>query len=244
MKLYDLAWGPWPRRVTIYLKEKGITDIEIVPLYYGEQRLPWMMKKNPLSFIPVLELDDGQCLFDSLAIIEYLEELYPSPSFLGKDAIARQRTRAFMHLCNEYFNRSMPYYANTLPQFARLMTQSAETAAFMKPFLDRSLFSMETLANPEGPFLMGEDISVADCALYSMVHFNAENYDEHFLTDEYPKLQRWAGMFSKRDSAPCPLRDDGLREIDFTPEPGKYYWWLDHRPDDKMSELAIEQTAE
>lgn len=226
MRLYDLAWGPWPRRVTIYIQEKGIEGIEIVPLSYGEQRDPALLAKNPLSYIPVLELDDGTCLFDSLAIIEYLEELYPRPNFIGETAVQRQRTRAFMHLCNEFFHRCMPYYANTLPQFGRLLTQSAETAAFIKPFLDRSIASMEMLADETGPFLMGEKISIADCALYPMVHHNAENYGDHFLTDAHPRLRRWAAMFATRPSAACPLRDDGLREVEFTPEPGKRYWWM------------------
>ncbi len=226
MKLYDLPWGPWTRRVTIYIKEKGISDIEIVPLDYGDQRDPDMVKKNPLSFLPTMELDDGQCLFDSMAIIEYLEELYPSPDFLGKDAIERQRTRCYVHLCNEFFNRCMPYYANSLPQFSRAVEQSPETALWIKPFLDRSLVGLETLADEDGPFLMGESISIADCALYPMVHHNAENFDDHFLTDEHPKLKRWADMFSKRDSAPCPLRDDGLRETDeVAPPEGKNFWW-------------------
>lgn len=225
MKLYDLSWGPWTRRVTIYLKEKGITDVEVQELSYGEQRSPEMLRKNPLSFLPTLELEDGQCLFDSLAIIEYLEERYPEPNFIGRTAIERQKTRAYMHLCNEFFNRCMPYYANSLPQFARAMTQSPETAAWMKPFLDRSLVGLETLASDEGPFLMGPRISIADCALYPMVHHNAENYGDHFLTDDHPKLKRWAEMFARRPSAACPLRDDGLRELDFVPEPGKTYWW-------------------
>lgn len=226
MKLYDLAWGPWTRRVTIYLKEKGITDIEIVPLLYGEQRDPEMVEKNPLSFLPTLELDDGQCLFDSLAIIEYLEELYPSPNFIGRDAIEREQMRCYMHLCNEFFNRCMPYYANALPQFARAMKQSPEVATWIKPFLDRSIFGLETLASEEGPFLMGKNVSIADCALYPMVHHNAENFDDHFLTDEYPKLKRWAEMFSKRESAHCPLRDDGLRELEpVDPPPGQRFWW-------------------
>lgn len=226
MKLYDLSWGPWPRRVTIYIKEKGIPDISIVPLYYGEQREPRMIEKNPLSFIPVLELDDGTCLVDSLAIIEYLEEIYPSPDFIGDTAVERARMRTYMHLCNEFFNRCMPYYGNALPQFARALTQSPETALWIKPFLDRSLASLETLASAEGPFLMGDRISIADCALYPMVHHNAANYDDHFLTDAYPKLQRWAAMFAKRESARCPLRDDGLRELEpILPPPGQRFWW-------------------
>lgn len=226
MKLYDLAWGPWTRRVTIYIKEKGITDIEIVPLRYGEQRDPEMVAKNPLSFLPTLELEDGRCLFDSLAIIEYLEECYPSPNFIGRDPIEREHMRCYLHLCNEFFNRCMPYYANMLPQFARAMQQTPAVAEWMKPFLDRTLFGLETLASNQGPFLMGENVSVADCALYPMVRHNAENFNDHFLTDDYPKLKRWAEMFSKRESAPCPLRDDGLRELEpVEPPPGQRFWW-------------------
>jgi glutathione S-transferase len=118
---------------------KGDLRYRVVPLSYGEQRAPEMMRKNPLSFLPTLELDDGQCLFDSLAIIEYLEELYPEPNFIGGNAIERQRMRTYTHLCNEFYNRCMPYYANVLPQFARAMPQSPETAAWIKPSIARSL---------------------------------------------------------------------------------------------------------
>lgn len=227
MKLYDLSWGPWPRRVTIYLKEKGITDIEIVPLQYGDQNEPEMLAKNPLRFIPVLELDDGTCVFDSLAIMEFLEELYPSPNFIGQTTTQRARMRTYLNVINELYVRALPIYANTIPQFSRVTKQDAKVSEWLKPFFDRSIASLEQLASSTGPFLMGDQVSMADCALYPLEHHNVENFDLSFLTPKYPKLHRWAKMFSQRESAPCPLRNDGLREAD-TPPPrpdGKPYWW-------------------
>jgi glutathione S-transferase len=79
---------------------------------------------------------------------------------------------------------------------------------------------------------MGDRVTVADCALYPMVHHNAVNFDDHFLTAEYPKLQRWAQLFAERESAECPQRDDGLREIvPVDPSAGQKFWW--QKTDDK-----------
>lgn len=226
MKLYDLAWGPWTRRVTIYLKEKGIDDIEIIDLFYGDQRSPEMLKKNPLSYLPSLELDDGRCLIDSLAIIEYLEEIYPEPNFIGRNPIERAQMRAFLNVVNELYVRALPIYANTIPQFARAVSQSRGTAEWLQPFFNRSLESLELLTDAHGPFLMGDRVTVADCALYPLIHHNMENYGIPVVTRDHPKLKRWAELFAKRPSAPCPLRDDGLRELEpIDPPPGKSFWW-------------------
>ncbi|MGH8210063.1 MAG: glutathione S-transferase N-terminal domain-containing protein [Steroidobacteraceae bacterium] len=79
MKLYGIG-PPSPRRVAVYLAEKGI-DIErvAVNLRAGEQRTPEFLKKNPLGKVPVLELDDGTYLPESAAIMEYFEERFPNP---------------------------------------------------------------------------------------------------------------------------------------------------------------------
>lgn len=227
MKLHDLAWGPWTRRVTIYLKEKNITDIEVVAHHYGDEKSPEMLKKNPLGFLPSLETDDDTVLIDSLAIMHYIEELYPSPSFIGRSPQERSRMNAFLNLVNEFFIRALPIHVNRIPQFARVVKQSEETAAWLQPFYDRTLESMEVLADDKGPFLMGERITMVDCALYPMYHHNIENYGLELFNESHPRLLRWAKMFSQRDSAPCPLRDDGLREVEEPPPPppGKKYWW-------------------
>ncbi len=74
MKLYDFVGAPNPKKVRVYLAEKGITvPVEPVNIVSGENRTAEFLKKNPLGGLPVLELDDGATLTESLAIIEYFE---------------------------------------------------------------------------------------------------------------------------------------------------------------------------
>lgn len=87
MKLYDFPGAPNPRRVKIFLAEKGI-EVEIVhcDMTKGEHKTPAFLKKNPSGKIPVLELDDGRCLGESVAICRYLEAIHPEPNLFGVDA--------------------------------------------------------------------------------------------------------------------------------------------------------------
>jgi glutathione S-transferase len=228
MKFYDLPWGPFPRRVTIYMQEKGIEDIEIVPIDYatGENRAPWMLEKNPLGSLPVLELDSGRCITDSYAIMEYLEELYPEPSFSGRTGEERARMRMMLNHIADVNLRAGPVYVNILPQWSRAVKQDPAVAEWTRPGFMRSLECIEHLADETGPFLMGDRITLADCAMYPLPHHNVANYDDYFITPDFPKLKRWFEMFSQRDSAPCILRDDGLREEDAASlDPDKAYWW-------------------
>ena len=87
MKLYDTPLAPNPRRVRWFMAEKGIDDIEIVTLNLikGDQREPDYVAKTGLPLAPVLELDNGTCLGESLAICRYLESRYPEPNLFGRD---------------------------------------------------------------------------------------------------------------------------------------------------------------
>ncbi|HEY0437951.1 MAG TPA: glutathione S-transferase [Phenylobacterium sp.] len=87
MKLYDTPLAPNPRRVRWFMAEKGIDDIEIVTLNLikGDQRQPEYVAKTGLPLAPVLELDSGTCIGESLAICRYLESLHPEPNLFGRD---------------------------------------------------------------------------------------------------------------------------------------------------------------
>ena len=94
MKLYDFAGAPNPKKVRVYLAEKGITvPTEQVNIVTGENRTPEFLKKNPFGTLPVLELDDGSYLTESLAIMEYFEELHPEPPMIGTAPLERARVR-------------------------------------------------------------------------------------------------------------------------------------------------------
>ena len=90
MRLYDLKAAPNARRVRIYLAEKGL-DIPMVEvdIAKGENRSTDYLSKNPLGKMPLLELDDGSCIAESMAICRYFEELHPEPPLFGRNALER-----------------------------------------------------------------------------------------------------------------------------------------------------------
>ncbi len=88
MKLYDLKAGMNPRRVRIFLAEKGLeVPIVDIDMEKGENQTPEFLAKNPLGTLPVLELDDGTIVTESIAICRYFEELHPDPPLFGTTAL-------------------------------------------------------------------------------------------------------------------------------------------------------------
>jgi glutathione S-transferase len=98
MKLYnEHNPAPNPRRVRIFLAEKGICIPFVhVPLRERAHKDPDFMSKNSLGQVPVLELDDGSTLSESIAICRYLEELHPAPALFGNDAWQRAQVEMWM----------------------------------------------------------------------------------------------------------------------------------------------------
>src|SRR2546423_1393982 len=87
MKLYDGGRAPNPRRVRIYLAEKAITvPLEPVDLGTMQHKSPGFAVVNPVQRVPVLVLDDGTAIAESIAICRYFEALNPEPSLFGRDA--------------------------------------------------------------------------------------------------------------------------------------------------------------
>jgi len=89
MKVYDTPLAPNPRRVRWFMAEKGIADVEVITLSLmaGEHKTPEYLGKAGLANVPMLELDDGTCITESLAICRYLESLYPAPNLFGRTAL-------------------------------------------------------------------------------------------------------------------------------------------------------------
>jgi glutathione S-transferase len=102
MKIHESHNAPNPRRVRMFLAEKGIeVPYEEIDIVKGVNRGEDFRKKNPLSTVPVLELDDGTCISESVAICRYFEELHPQPPLFGTDA----KQRALV----EMWNRRMEF---------------------------------------------------------------------------------------------------------------------------------------
>ena len=97
MRLYDSDWAPNPRRVHCFLAEKGVRIERVqVDLKSGAHKQPEFARINPLHRVPVLELDDGTHIAESVAICRYVEDLHPEPALFGRDA----RERALVEMWN------------------------------------------------------------------------------------------------------------------------------------------------
>jgi glutathione S-transferase len=201
MKIY-VAKGANPRRVTIYLAEKGI-DIEQVLFEppYAELKSPEFLAKNPAGKIPVLELDDGTCLSESAAIVEYLEELYPTPPMIGTTPLERAQVRALERIGTDMFSQVALYVQHRSPTFmaSRGLVRYPDLVNAMEPLVERLIHVLECRIG-EKKFLSGENPSVADCTLFALMYTCANNF-EYDLPDKYPRLRGWYERFSKRPSA-------------------------------------------
>jgi glutathione S-transferase len=195
MKLYHFPAAPNPARVLFYVREKGI-DLELVLVDFirGEQRSAGFLEKNPAGVLPVLELDDGTLVTESLAIIELLEELNPEPPMLGQDPVTRARTRAmerFIEL-NVLLRVIRAVHATNSPLG---MPPDPALAAHELARLPAALTRVnEHIGSSE--FVMGERPSIADCTLLAAMNF--ARFGELALDPGLTHLHSWFERYALR----------------------------------------------
>jgi len=211
MTLYELAWGLYPRRIGIYLAEKGITGIERVAFdLMAGWPPPELAGLSPLGTVPILRTEDSTLIRSSVAILEYLEERFPSPDMLGETPQARARTREFVSVIDEAATQFGIWCHKGSPAFAGREPQSREAATFAADAYYGRLRLLETLAGEtEGPFLAGAHVTIADCIAMATLQFAEALYGVH-LPENCAVLAEWHATFGTRSSAapvsyPAPL---------------------------------------
>ena len=193
MKLYTFFRGSSPFRVRIALNLKGLAyESAFVHLAKGDQRRPEYAAVNPQSLVPALALEDGHVLTQSLAIIEYLDEVHPQPPLLPSGARERARVRALSLLvaCEIHPLNN----ARTLVYLRKKMQQTEEQVnEWYRHWIADGLAKLEaSLAHfpGTGRFCHGDAPTVADCCLVPQV-FNARRYACD--TAPYPTVMRIYG---------------------------------------------------
>lgn len=207
MKLYDCTSAPSPRRVRIFLAEKGI-DIEMrqVDLRNGEQLSDSFREINPDCTVPVLELDDGTALSEIFAICQYLEEIHPEPNIMGGDA----RERALVTMWNSkieqqglaavaevFRNKSKGFKGRALtgPQNFEQLPELAERGmARIEQFFDRM---NNQLAGNQ--YVAGDRFSLADITAFVTMEFAGRLKLE--IGNQRPDLQRWFDEIKARPAS-------------------------------------------
>jgi len=199
MRIYDFHFAPNPRKLRVYLAEKGLSiPLVQVDITKGEQRNPEFLKKNPMGSLPVLELHDGSCLTESLAIMEFLEELHPEPPMIGTKPLERARVRELERLAEaSIFNRIARVFFNKSPVFAG-SHQVPEAAEQALEGLPNALRVMDEAVG-DRPFVAGETPTIADCTLFAA--FEHAKLAEVTIDTAYKNLTRWYTDFRQRPSA-------------------------------------------
>jgi glutathione S-transferase len=201
MKLYSASRAPNPRRVLIYLAEKGLNiPIEEVDIGALEQKSDAFTALNPFQRTPVLVLDDGMAICESIAICRYFEELHPEPPLFGVGALERAMVDMWqrrlelgllLHVANA-FRHAHPYMAKMeVPQIAELAKASPAKALEVMAIVDREL--------KDRPFIAGERMSVAD--ITGLVALDFTKVARIKIPEEFAYLRRWREALAARPSA-------------------------------------------
>ena len=176
MRLYS-SIGPNPRVVTLFLAEKGVAlDTVTVDIMAGENRQPAYLAKNPAGGTPLLELDDGRFVAESVAICEYLEERHPAPALIGTTAEARAEARMWVRRIDLFYVQPLIYGfrgAEGLALFQSRMRCVPEGAAAMKA-MARDGLAMIDAQLAKGPFVCGDRLTLADLLLLAFVDFGQQ----------------------------------------------------------------------
>jgi len=200
MKIYETRTAPNPRRVRMFLAEKGV-DMEYVQLdlQKGENLTAEMRAKNPLGKVPILELDDGTCIAESDAICTYFENTVPEPALMGTDAKSkavismwqRQVEMALLLQVGMCFQHSTGYFKDRMVPVAEYGKQAGINAAKYLNILERRL-ELNT-------YIAGEDFSIADITALCAIDF-ARVVDIR-LSDKHTNIRRWYDLVNQRPSA-------------------------------------------
>ena len=205
MQLYD-SLGPNPRALRMYLAEKGISiPKKDVDLMGAENRKPPYTDRNPGGQLPALELDNGKCIGETVAIFEYLEEKHPTPSLIGATAEERAEARQWQrrielqiteHLYNGF------RYAEGAELFKTRMRILPEASAGLKSIVQDKLKWLD--AQLQGKeYIAGNRFTVADIILYCALDFGGSVGQK--IDPSQKNVHAWFKRVESRPSAKASL---------------------------------------
>ncbi|NIB40818.1 glutathione S-transferase family protein [Pseudomaricurvus alkylphenolicus] len=207
MKLYNSDIQSNPRRVRMFLAEKELTlDTIDIDIFSGGQFSPEFKNKSPLWDIPLLELDNGQCITQVNAICRYLETLYPTPPLFGTTAQEQAQVEMWNHIA---FINGMQAIAevarNSMPVFEGRALLGAHSFDQIPALAERGQQRMRTFMLDinhrlsEEKFLAGTEFSVADITAFVAIDLALSNGIEQ--PSECSSLSEWLTKMRSRPSA-------------------------------------------
>ncbi|KIY64489.1 hypothetical protein CYLTODRAFT_445966 [Cylindrobasidium torrendii FP15055 ss-10] len=198
LTLYLFPWGPFPRRVLVYLKIKGIPKdaINIVDVGLGPSGFINPGDK-PDGTVPILRLEDGTLIHQSMGVLTYLEEVFANvgPNMSGSTAVERARIRDMCSVVDETVESLYAFAWNTSKLFAdRNKNPSKDAADRALSKAKASLVKLAGYANESKGtteyLLRGENPTVADVTLFTLLQHLKEGFGEE-LTSGIPRLEEF-----------------------------------------------------
>ena len=209
MKLYMVPLAPNPTKVMLYIAERAELGVDmgieqvVVNTLKGRNREPEHLARNPFGTLPVLELDDGTFLVESLAIIEYLEDCFPRGALLHGHAQARGRARDVERIIDLRVSGPMAAYVHATNSPLG-WPPDPEKAVQIEADLQVPLDYLETLQGDGRALLLGETVSIADCTLQASLQFL--RFVKADLFGDRPLLRAWDERYRARPAAQKVLR--------------------------------------
>lgn len=204
MKFYTSSRTPNPRRVAMFMAEKGLADVEQVQidLGAGQHRGAEFLDKNPFGRVPVLELDDGRLLSETRAICSWLEGYAPEPNLMGEGYderafIEMTDRRVELHLffgianCVRHTHPGLAVLEQ--PQFADFGASQGEKMRDTARWLDRMLANQ--------PFVAGQRFTIADITAFCALEFARGLMKFRPSAEGMAHLQEWRDRIAERPSA-------------------------------------------
>lgn len=201
MHIIETRTAPNPRRLRIFLAEKGIdVPLREIDLMANELKTPQMTALNPFQRVPILVLDDGTAITESVAICRYFEETHPEPALFGTGAVGRARVEmwqrrvelVFFQAVAQAFRHLNPKMAHLeVPQVAPWGDTNKGKALEALTIIDRAL--------GESPFIAGNEFSIADITLLVAADFMKPARIAR--PEGLAGFERWYGEVSARPSA-------------------------------------------
>lgn len=207
MKLYEFTMAPNPRRVRIFLAEKGI-DVEKVQVDIpaGENIGGEFKAINPRGLLPTLVLDDGTVIDESVAICRYFEELHPEPPLMGTDARSKALiTSIERHMEFDGIGSIGNVFRNSNPAFAGRAAAGYSGDAAIEALVERGSVGVDRFYDNldallgKSKFCAGDDFSLADITAFCAVDF--AKWIKRPVGEEHPNIGRWYAEVSSRPSA-------------------------------------------
>lgn len=201
MKLYDGGRAPNPRRVRMFLAEKGITvPMVAVDIMAGEQRGGAVAALNPMQRVPVLELDDGTAIAESVAICRYFEEIQPDPPLFGTDPV----DKALVEMWNRRIELNFGMLVSGAARHgldAMAVLEPVQVRPWAEHCRSRIGAFLDWLDADLGdrPFIAGTRLTVADISALCFIDFM--KVIRIRIGEDRPNLHRWYQDLLARPSA-------------------------------------------